>query len=245
MVDCGKKTVDIVAYRLTKISGGKISIEEIHEAHSGPHGGCVAEFENMLEKLFQLTRKDMYDLQNKFTDQWITLIEHFECSKQLDPIFPEPITIDLSKKMLSYVKEKTGKKVTKLFEEYVHHKIEYDDDDKTLILPFNTINSLYATTILQIITAIKQVLEMPHCQCVKTIIVIGDLADSKIIFEKVNEEFSPAVIVKRILTSSSPVLEGAIMYGIHQNVIKFRKIGQSVGNGDQPGTDGQLICVTI
>ena len=59
VVDCGGGTVDIAAHKLTKTSDGKVSIEEIHQAHGGPHGGFVVndEFEKMLEKLFQLTER--------------------------------------------------------------------------------------------------------------------------------------------------------------------------------------------
>lgn len=233
VVDCGGGTVDIAAHKLTKSSDGKVSIDEIHQAHGGPHGGFVVndEFENMLEKLFQLTKDDFNQLKTKFARTWIKVVyKEFELSKcRVDSKSPTPITISFPSKMLSYIKEKTGKDITQLVEEYTRHKVEWDDEDEGLVLHFSTVNSLFAPVVSEIVQAIKQVLEKPECQCIEKILLVGGFAESNILFEEVEKEFSPAIIVKKSSSPSLSVLKGAIIYGRNQNMIKSRKMCQSIG----------------
>ena len=232
VVDCGGGTVDIVAHKLTRTSDGKVSIEEIHQAHGGPHGGFVVndEFENMLEKLFQLTKEGIEEIKYEFARLWTKLIYiDFENDKCRIDSKSVPITIDLKSKMLAYLKKKTGKDISQLVEEYKCHKIEWDDDDEGLVLPISTINSLFTPVISQIVTAIKQVLGKPECHCIKKILLVGGFAESSILFEEVKKEFSPAITVKKSKNPSVSVLKGAIMYGRNKNIIKSRKMSQSIG----------------
>ena len=233
VVDCGGGTVDIAAHKLTKTPDGKVSIEEIHQAHGGPHGGFVVndEFEKMLEKMFQLTKEGMDELKNKFPRLWIKLIyKEFEFSKcRVDSKSPTPITIVFQGKMISHIAKKSGKDISQLVEGYTRHKVEWDEDDDGLVLPFSTIYSLFAAVISQIIAAIKQVLRKPECHCVEKVILVGGFAESNILFEEVEKEFSPAIVVKKSLAPSLSVLKGAIIYGRDQNMIKSRKMCQSIG----------------
>ena len=232
VVDCGGGTVDIAAHKLTKTSDGNVSIEEIHQAHGGAHGGFVVndEFEKLLERMFQLTEEGIDEFKNKYPRSWTKLFTEFEASKcRTDSKSPTPITIVFQSKMLSYIAEKTGKDITQLVEEYTRHKVEWDEDDDGLVLPFSTINSLFAAVISQIIISIKQVLRKPECHCVEKIILVGGFAESNILFEEVEKEFSPAIAVKKSLAPSLSVLKGAIIYGRDQNMIKSRKMCQSIG----------------
>ena len=177
VVDCGGGTVDIAAHKLTKTSDGKVSIEEIHQARGGPFGGFIVndEFEKLLEKLFQLSKEGIDELKSKLSRPWIKLMyKEFEFSKcQIDSKSLTPITIGFPHKMLSYIAKETCKDITQLVEEYTCHKIEWDDNDDDLLLPFSTINSLFQPVILQIIMAIKQILKKPECQCIEKIILVG------------------------------------------------------------------------
>lgn len=232
VVDCGGGTVDIAAHKLTRTSDGNVSIEEIHQAHGGPHGGFAVndEFKNLLERMFQLTEEGIDELKNKFPRSWTKLFTEFETSKcQIVPESSTPITIGFNGKMLSYITKKTGKDITQLVEEYTRHKVEWDEDDDDLVLPISTINSLFVAVISQIIMAIKQVLKKHECHCVKKIILVGGFAESNILFKEVEKEFSPAIAVKKSLTPSLSVLKGAIIYGRNQNMIKSRKMCQSIG----------------
>ena len=233
VVDCGGGTVDIAAHKLTRTSDGQVSIHEIHQAHGGAHGGFVVndEFEKMLEELFQLTKEGIYEIKRKFARSWIKLLhKEFEHSKcRTDSNSPTAITITLHGKMLAYVEEKTGKKITQLVAEYSSYNLEWDDEDDGLVLPFSTVNSLFAPVISQIIMAIKQVLRKPECHCVEKILLVGGFAESNVLFEEVKKEFSPAITVKKSSAPSLSVLKGAIIYGRNQNMIKSRKMCQSIG----------------
>ena len=232
VVDCGGGTVDIAAHKLTKKSDGQVSIEEIHQAHGGPHGGFVVndEFEKMLGNLFQLTKEGIDAVKQKFSRAWVKLIyKEFEESKcQFDSKSPTPITITLPSRIVSYVEEKTGKTMTELVTEYTSHKVEWDNDDGDLVLPYSTINSLFIPVISQIATAIKQVLRKPECHCVEKILLVGGFAESSILFEEVKKEF-PSITVKRSSAPQLSILKGAIIYGRNQNMIKSRKMCQSIG----------------
>ena len=232
VVDCGGGTVDIVAHKLNRTSDGQVSIGEIHQAHGGPYGGFAVndEFEKMLEKLFQLTKEGIDEVKHEFARLWIKLIyKDFEDAKCQIDSKSTSITLDLKGKMLAYLEKKTGKDIVQLVEEYKSHKIEWDDDDDGLVLPFSTINSLFIPVISQIITAIRQVLRKPECQCIEKILLVGGFAESDILFEEVKREFSPAITVKKSKTPSLSVLKGAIIYGKNQNIIKSRKMRQSIG----------------
>ena len=233
VVDCGGGTVDIAAHKLTRTSDGKVSIEEIHQAHGGPHGGFIVndEFEKMLQKLFQFTKEDMDKLKRKFARTWIKLIyKEFEESKcRTDSKTLTPITMVLSSRTLAFVCEKTGKNITQLIEEYTHHNIEWDDEDEGLVLPYSTVYSLFLPVITKIILAIKQVLRKPECLCVEKIVLVGGFAESNVLFEAVEKEFSPKIIVKKSTAPSLSVLKGAIIYGQNQNMIKSRRMCQSIG----------------
>ena len=230
VVDCGGGTVDIAAHKLTKTSDGQVSIDEIHQAHGGAHGGFAVndEFENMLEKLFQLTKEGIAEIKHKFARSWIRLIyKEFEYSKCRSD--SKSLTISFPSKMLAYIEENAGKKITQLVEEYTTYNVEWDDEDDGLVLQYSTIYSLFAPVISQIITAIKQVLRKPECHCVEKILLVGGFAESDILFEEVEKEFSPKITVKKSSAPSLSVLKGAIIYGRNQNMIKSRKMCQSIG----------------
>ena len=73
------------------------------------------------------------------------MYKEFEFSKcRINSKSPTAITISFQSKMLSYIAGKTGKDITQLVEEYTRHKVEWDDEDEGLVLPFSTVNSLFA-----------------------------------------------------------------------------------------------------
>ena len=101
VVDCGGGTIDMVAHKLTKTINGKISIEEIHQAHGGPYGGFAVndEFENLLQGLFQFSIEEIQKLKTKHSRQWVKLVyedfENCKCCNTSDDItliMPQTIT---------------------------------------------------------------------------------------------------------------------------------------------------------
>lgn len=225
MVDCGGRTVDITAHKLTKTSDGEILIEEVYQAHTNTCGGFRVniEFEKMLEKLFQLTEEGIREFKSKFPWKWMKQIyKEFESLKCRCIHSASIFTISFPKTLLSYVQKKTGKDITQLIKEFTHYQLEWDDEDDCLVIPFNAIHGLFKPVISKLIMFIKLALKDADCQHIKKIILVGGFAASEILFEEVKEEFSPSIKVLRSTNPILAVLKGAIIYGRDHNMIKSK-----------------------
>ena len=232
VVDCGGGTVDIAAHKLTKTKDGEVFIEEIHQAHGGPYGGFIVndEFEKMLQKLFQLSHADLVEVKQKHPRQWTKLVhEDFENSKyDIDSNSSTSITIPLHLKLKEFVESKTGKTMEELISDYKRHSVEWDEDEGIVLLP-STMTSLFLPVITQIITAIDNVLKKPECRCIEKILMVGGFSESNLLFSEVKKKFSPNITVKKSSTPSLSVLKGAVVFAIHKNIIRSRKMRQSIG----------------
>ena len=230
VVDCGGGTLDMAAHKLTKTKDGKVYIEEIHQAHGGPYGGFNVndEFEKLLENLFQLSHIDLAEVKEKYSRQWTKIVqEDFEMSKY--SIDSSKITVGLPRKIREFVEDKTGKTMEVLASEYKRHDVEWDDGDDGVVLDFSTVNSLFSPVITQIIMAIKDVLQKPECQCIEKILMVGGFSESDLLFSEVKKTFSPNLSVEKSATPSLSVLKGAVIYAMHKDIIKSRKMRQSIG----------------
>lgn len=229
VVDCGGGTIDMAAHKLTKTSDGKISIEEIHQAHGGSFGGYTVndEFENLLKGLFEFSSEELMELKTKHSRQWVRFVyENFEYSKYSNT--EDEVTIVMPKVLVKYVQEKTNKSMEELADKYKRHKVNWYDDEESLVLPFSTLNALYTSVICQITEAVDQVLKKPECQVIEQILLVGGFAESNLLFHEIERCFS-SLKVKRSAAPSISVLQGAVLFGLHQNMITCRKMRQSIG----------------
>ena len=232
VVDCGGGTLDMAAHKLTKTKDGEVFIEEIHQAHGGPYGGFIVndEFEKLLENLFQLSHTDLNEVKQKYPRQWTKVTqEDFELSKYSVDSSTQTITVILPRKIRGFVESKTGKTMEELTSEYKRHDVEWDDEDEGVVLYFSTINSLFSPVIAQIIMAIKDVLQKPECHCIKKILMVGGFSESNLLFSEVKKAFSPNLTVEKSSTPSLSVLKGAVIFALHKNIIKSRKMHQAIG----------------
>ena len=236
LADCGGGTVDIVAHRLTRKSTGEISIEEIHKAHGGPYGGFAVndEFERMLQGVFQLKTEEMRDIQVKHPQKWTKVIAmDFEITKYMvDPnIASATFTIPMPPGVCTSIENLKGKPIAKLVEEYTLHKLEWDEDNYELVIPFSTMSGLFLPIVAKISTVIEDVLQKPECKHVNRILLVGGFAESSLLFSEFKQKFASVKIM--VNRSSSPwlsVLKGAIVYARH-NLIHSRKMCQTLGIG--------------
>ena len=231
VVDCGGGTLDMAAHKLTKSADGKITIEEIHQAHGGPYGGFAVnvEFEKLLKALFQLSNEDMEKIKKQHSRPWTKLIyEDFEGNKCSDQVHTE-ITTGIHKNILKEVKAITGKNIEDLVAEYKRHEVQWDDEEEGLVIQSDVIYSLFLPVITHIIAAIDQVLKKPECQYIEKILLVGGFAASNYLYDEVKRTFSPSKIVEVSSTPSLAVLKGAVLYGLHQDMIKSRVMSQSIG----------------
>lgn len=234
LADCGGGTVDIVAHKLAKKPNGEISIEEIHRAHGGPYGGFAVndEFERMLQTMFQLTTEEMSNIKEKHPQKWTRVIAtDFEITKYMvDPDNTSVVfTIPLPPDMCTTIENLKDKPIAKLVEEYTLRKLEWDEDNHDLVIPFSTMSGLFVPIIAKISTAIEDVLQKPECKHIKQILLVGGFAESSLLFSEFKKRFaSNKIMVNR---SSSPwlsVLKGAIVFARH-NLIHTRKMCQTLG----------------
>ena len=230
VVDCGGGTVDMAAHKLTKTSDGKISIDEIHRAHGGLYGGFGVndEFENLLLGIFQFSSEEIKKLKAKYSRQWFKFIhkdfESSKCCPTADGIFD----VFMPPTIIKYVQKETGKSVEQLVSEYKCHKVQWDEEDESLILPLSTLKALYSPVIHHITNAIGEVLKKPECKVIEQILLVGGFAESDFLFHEVEKTFS-GLNVKRSAIPLISVLQGAITYGLHQDMITSRTMCQSIG----------------
>ena len=236
MVDCGERTVGITAHKFTRTPSGEVLIEEIHQADTNTCGGFGVniEFEKMLQQLFQLTEEGIREVKTLFHWRWTRLIcTEFEGYKFLltsysaDDIYGSSICIPV--KLLSYLQKKAGKDITQLIKEFTHYQLTWDDEEDCLVLPFDTMHSLFKPVISKLIMFIKFALKNADCQHINKIVLVGDFAECKILFEEVKKEFSPSIATLRSENPKVTALKGAIIYGRNHKMIKSRKY-QPEGN---------------
>ena len=221
----------MAAHKLIKNLDGKISIEEIHKVHGGLYGGFGVndEFENLLKGVFQFSSEEMNKLKTKYSRQWFKFIhEDFEYSKCCTT--SDEITLIISKTITKYVEEKTHKTMEQLVGEYKYHKIQWfnDEEEESLVLPVSTLKALYLPVISHITNAIGEVLKKPECKIIEQILLVGGFAESDFLFHEVERAFS-GLKVKRSAIPSISVLQGAIIYGLHQDMSTSRTMSQSIG----------------
>jgi len=230
VVDCGGGTVDMAAHKLTKSADGKFTIEEIHQAHGGPYGGFAvnAEFEKLLKGLFQLSNEDMEKIKRQCSRQWSKLVyEDFEDDKCTNQVNTE-ITTAIHKNILKEVKAITGKNIEDLVAEYKRHGVEWDECEG-LVIKSDAIYNLFLPVITQIVTAIDQVLKNLSVIVLKKILLVGGFTACKYLYDEIKRTFSPGKIVEVSSTPSLAVLKGAVLYGLHQDMIRSRVMCQSIG----------------
>ena len=260
LADCGGGTVDIVVHRLTKKPSGEVSIEEIHKAHGGPYGGFAVndEFEGMLQNMFQLTTEEMRDIKEKHPQKWTKVIAtDFEITKYtVDPnITSATFTIPMPPAMCTSIENLKGKPIAKMVEEYTLHKLEWDEDNYDLIIPFSTMSGLFLPIVAKIGTVIEDVLQKPECKHINQILLVGGFAESPLLFSELKKWFaSDKIMVNRSSSPRLSVLKGAIVFARH-NLIHTRKMCQTLGieiwNTFKPGVhkesyktvmDGKELC---
>ena len=234
LANCGDAIVDIVAHRLTKKPSGEISIEEIHKAHGGPYGGFTVndEFERMLQRMFQLTTEEMRYIKEKHPLKWTKVIAtDFEITKHMvDPsITNATFTIPMPPGMCTSIENLKGKPIAKLVEEYTLHKLEWDEDDHDLIIPFSTMSGLFLPTVAKISMLIEDTLQKPECKHINRILLVGGFAENCMLFSEFKKRFaSDKIMVNRSSNPWISVLKGAIMFARH-SLIHTRKMCQTLG----------------
>ena len=115
-----------------------------------------------------------------------------------------------------------------LAKEYKDYKVEWNDKDNGLSLPYTTMYSLFQPVLSRINEVIKKVLQKSECNEIDEIILVGGFATSPLLSQEISSLF-PNMTVKQNKDALTAVLKGAVKYGIHHKLIKSRKIPLSIG----------------
>lgn len=262
IVDCGGGTVDIAAHRLSKDDDDNISIEELAPPQGGASGGFSVNhlFEEMLWKLFTITDQEQIDeIKKTYAREWTRLVsKEFEESKHsFEPNKThQEFSIIIPEKLTHAIETAARKTMEDLTDSYKEYNTSWDEEENALVLDFSTMVRLFEPVVTDIIARIEQSLARPECYSIRTVLLVGGFANSSFLFEEIKDTFASKDVI--VLKSSTPmlsVLKGAVMYAQKRDVIKSRKMAQTIGikisqrydrsihdPSEVEDVEGQLLC---
>ena len=184
--------------------------------------------------MLQLSTEHLSSIKTNHPRQWSKLVsDQFEIAKRsVNPEKPhESFTIKFPPALCKTVETLKNKKILELITEYKRHKVEWDDDENELVLPYSTMESLFSPVATKIIAVLTDVLEKPECKFINKIILVGGFAESSLLFNKIEVEKRFASVEGMVKRSTAPwlsVLKGAVMFA-KQDIIHSRKMSQTLG----------------
>ena len=235
-MDCGGGTVDIAAHRLSKEDDRNISIEELAPPRGGASGGFSVNhlFEEMLLKLFTITDQEQIDeIKMTYAREWTKLIsKEFEEAKHSFEAngTHQEFSIIMPEKLSRAIESIAKMTMTDLTNSYKEYNLTWDEEENALVLDYPTMARLFQPVVSEIIAWVEQSLTRPECRSIQTILLVGGFANSSFLFEEVKNEFASRDII--VLKSSAPllsVLKGAVLFAQKRDVIKSRRMSQSIG----------------
>ena len=236
IADCGGGTVDIAAHRLSKDDDNNISIEELAPSQGCAKGGFTVNhlFEEMLWRLFTITNQEQKDeIKTTYAREWTKLVsEEFEESKySFEPNKThQEFSISIPKKLSQAIEGIAKNTMEDLTTNFNECSVTWDEDENALVLGFSTMVHLFEPVVTEIIARIEQSLARPECHSIQSVLLVGGFANSTFLFKEVKDVFASKDI--KVIKSSAPllsVLKGAVLYGQKRDVIKSRKMAQSIG----------------
>ena len=115
-----------------------------------------------------------------------------------------------------------------LVDDYKNHDIEYDEEDKGLILPHATVRTFFSFVIAGIREKITETINNVPEQKIQKIVLVGGFANCNILFEKVKEDF-PSIAVIKGPDPWLSVLKGAVIFAKNKKIIYSRIMPYTVG----------------
>ena len=135
----------------------------------------------------------MRHIKEKHPQKWTKVIAtDFEITKcSIDPNKTSAtFTIPMPPGMCTSIENLKAKPIAKLVEEYTLHKLEWDEDNHDLVIPFSTMSSLFLPIVAKIGTVIEDVLQKPECKHVNQILLVGGFAESSLLFSEFEKRFA-------------------------------------------------------
>lgn len=225
VIDLGGGTVDFSVQETTDV--GKM--KSIHDVCGGPWGGARVDQE-FIQFLIKLVGADVF---TKFKDEcrseYLELMRILEIKKkQIDYSSQDKIPIRIPLSLFEILKEVTGCTITEILS-----KSPYD---KSITYMPNKMNfdailfrSFFRSSLQDIISHLRDILEDPACQDLLGIVVVGGYADSRLVIESLKDAFPGRRFVVPTEAGLS-VAKGAVLFGHDPEIICSRVCRYTYGD---------------
>ncbi|XP_060600487.1 heat shock 70 kDa protein 12B-like [Ruditapes philippinarum] len=229
VIDIGGGTVDITAHQINDNG----TLTELYKASGGPWGGIYVDnnFLNFLDDLFGEQVMNTFK-QNYLEDYWYMLRE-FETKKRevkFDNCHEQEhtyITIKLPLELRNMSKTQNGKVLEELIGSSPFSLDIVSKKDKIRV-GVELVRKWFDGPVNGIIRHIEDLLKKPEVHQVSTLILVGGMADSPYVQEKIRYAFSS----KRFIIPKDAglaVLKGAVLFGHEPMSISVRVMRYSYG----------------
>ncbi|KAJ7328604.1 hypothetical protein OS493_023873 [Desmophyllum pertusum] len=222
VVDIGGTTLDVTVHAF-KEDG---AIKEIHKVTGSHYGGIYVNqrFESLLEELFGAQELQTY--RKQFPSHWLRLMSEFESKKRGERILDDTamINIRLPRSFVRLVNQTRSPAMARYGEKEV--KLE---DEEYLSLSSGMMKKLFTPVMESIKKHLKTLLKKPQLSEVKTIFLVGGFADSVLLQNEIEREFSKGFRVLIPNCVSLAVVHGAVIFGKEPSKITEIVVGTTYG----------------
>ena len=225
VVDCGGGTVDIATHKMTR-KGNNTLINELAPPSGDECGGFAVndQFEMLLQNIFKMSKNDFIKLKQDHSVHWNKMInDDFEASKlQVDPEKPVPLTVNVARPVRNRISKITGKTIEDLVKAYGNEDIEWDNEDRAIVLNNPAVLQLFNPVIDKIYSLINNVLTSNECQCITAVLMVGGFSNSKVLFTNIKAKLKRHYPQIETYCSSDPtfsVVRGAVLSAQLKNIV--------------------------
>lgn len=225
VLDCGGGTVDVSVHEV--LADG--NLRELYKASGGAWGGTTVDdaYKDMLVKIFGP------DVFKKFTDEnrddYIDIFRAFEVKKreisaktENDTIVSLPLAL-----VETYNDETEGTLKTAVSKSGLSGLVTVEKGNK-LRIKATMMKQMFSTALENIVGHVSKLLKINAVSGAKTILMVGGLSESKIVYASLKASFSKLDIVVPVEPALT-VLKGAVMFGYNPAVITERMLNYTYG----------------
>ncbi|XP_052072640.1 heat shock 70 kDa protein 12A-like [Mytilus californianus] len=217
VLDCGGGTVDITAYEVQT----KDQLIELCPPSGGPWGGAEVDiqFLNIVRKIFG---KDVWcEFEKSNMRDCLDILRMFESRKKIIGSNNEDTTrLLFPRDLFDKYKETTGREF--------QSSLGITRTRDKLIFPMDVLENLFSKTFNAIIVHVRELLQKPELQHIRTILMVGGFSDSELLYQRIKSEFTE-INVLRPHDAVSSVLKGAVIFGHTPEVIPERICARTYG----------------
>lgn len=235
VLDCGGGTVDVSVHEVL-VDG---NLRELYKASGGAWGGSTVNeaYEEMLFKIFG--QSVFKKFKNDNMDDYIDMLRTFEVKKRGVSAKTENDTIVSSPSTLVeiYNDETEGTLKSAVSKSGLSGLVTPEKGNK-LRIKAAMMKQMFSTAVNNTVEHVSKLLKIKVVSGTKTILMVGGLSESKILYDSLKASFTKLDIVVPA-ESALTVLKGAVMYGYNPAVITERMLNYTYGiSVREPFQDG-------